>query len=66
METVDIAGIVNNDIPTLAEVIRLLFTDNTSFDDDDDDDDDEKEAHGSELGFVGSSGFGRKVSPTCL
>jgi len=32
METVDTGGIVNDDIPALAEVIRLLFSDSTSFD----------------------------------
>jgi len=57
METVDTGGIVNDDIPALAEVSRLLFTDSISFDDN------EEETYDSDLGFGGNSGFGRKVLP---
>jgi len=55
METVDTGGIVNDDIPALAEVIRLLFSDSTSFEDD------EEETGNNDLGFGDSSGLGRNV-----
>eukprot|EP00957_Ditylum_brightwellii_P051795 3927922-Ditylum_brightwellii.AAC.1 len=45
METIDTGGIVNDDIPALAEVICLLFTDSISFDDN------EEETYNGDLGF---------------
>eukprot|EP00957_Ditylum_brightwellii_P057953 4394061-Ditylum_brightwellii.AAC.1 len=36
LETNDDGEIVNDDIPALAEVIRLLFSDGTSFDEEED------------------------------
>eukprot|EP00957_Ditylum_brightwellii_P009992 753954-Ditylum_brightwellii.AAC.1 len=59
METVDTGGIVNDDIPALAEAICLLFTYSISFDDN------EEKTYNSDLGFGANSGFGRKELPAC-